>query len=182
MSRKSTDRLARYIPTVQLFAARLVLFHQQVAERLGLTATEFKCFRLLEQLGPLSMTALAHEAGLKIGTVSGLIDKLEAAGFVRRQRDAMDKRAVILAARPEAAARADDLYREQGHAMAAILDAHNERDFNLLMTFLADVGEVLAQSQRELLNEPGPELVGPQPGTQAQKSKKQESSVPDRAL
>ena len=75
-----------------------MLFHQKVAERLGLTVTEFKCFRLVEQLGQLSMTALAHEAGLRLGTVSGLIDKLEAAGFIRRQRDATDKRRLVLVA------------------------------------------------------------------------------------
>ena len=60
----SSDRLWRYVPAIQLFAARLVLFHQEVAERLGLTATEFKSVRLLEQLGPLSLTALAQEAGV----------------------------------------------------------------------------------------------------------------------
>ena len=151
MPPKSSDRLARYIPTVQLFAARLVLFHQQVAERLGLTATEYKCFRLLGQLGPLSMTALAREAGLQIGTVSGLIDKLETAGFVSRQRDAIDRRRLVLVARPDASARADLLYREQGEAMAALMESYNERDFNLLMMFLTDVGEVLAHSQRALL-------------------------------
>ena len=152
MSPQSSDRLARYIPTVQLFAARLVLFHQQVAERLGLTATEFKCFRLLEQLGPLSMTVLAREAGLQIGTVSGLVDKLEAAGFVGRQRDGVDKRRLVLVAHRTASTRADLLYREQGEAMAGLLDAYSERDFNLLMTFLADVGEVLARSQLVLLH------------------------------
>ena len=79
----SSDRLDRYIPVVQLFAARLVLFHAKVADRLGLTATEFKCFRLLETLGPLSLTALAREAGLQLGTASGLVDKLEAGALLR---------------------------------------------------------------------------------------------------
>ena len=154
MPLKSIDRLARYIPIVQLFAARLVLFHQKVAERLGLTSTEFKCFRLLEQLGPLSMTALSREAGLRLGTVSGLMDRLEAAGFVSRQRDAIDRRALLLAACPEASARANLLYREQGEAMAAVLEGYDEADFNLLMTFLTDVGEILARSNHGLPGEP----------------------------
>jgi DNA-binding MarR family transcriptional regulator len=143
----SSDRLARYVPAVQLFAARLVLFHQKVADRLGLTATEFKCFRLVELLGPLSLTALAEEAGLQLGTVSGLIDKLEANGFVRRQRDAIDKRRLVLVARSDAAARASVLYKRQGEAMAAFLESYSEREFDLLMTFLNEVGEILARSQ-----------------------------------
>ncbi len=34
--------------------------------------------------------------------------------------------------------------------MAALMASFNERDFNLLMTFLTDAGEVLARSQRAL--------------------------------
>lgn len=164
MPRKSSGRLARYVPIIQLFAARLVLFHQKVADRLGLTATEFKCFRLVEQLGPLSVTALSHEAGLQIGTVSGLIDRLEVGGFVRRQRDTIDKRRLDLVASPDACARANLLYREQGKAMAAFLEAFSERDFDLLMTFLTDVSEILARSQYDLLKKPIPEPVDTLPG------------------
>ena len=55
----------------------------------------------------------------------------------------------------------------------AILDAHNEHDFNQLMTFLTDVGKVLARSQRDVLNAPGPEQVGsePAPGRRDQRTR-----------
>ncbi|EJJ30683.1 MarR family winged helix-turn-helix transcriptional regulator [Rhizobium sp. CF142] len=157
MPKKSTDRLARYIPTVQLFSARLVLFHQKMAEKVGLTGTEFKCFRLLEQLGPLSMTALSREVGLKVGTVSGLIDKLETTGFVVRRRDETDKRRLVLVACPEASARASRLYEEHGEAMAAMLETYSEADFNLLLSFLTDVGNILARSSSSAPKEPHPE-------------------------
>ena len=148
MPRKSSDRFARYVPAIQLFAARLVLFHQKVADQLGLTATEFKCFRLLQHLGPLALTALAQEAGLQLGTASGLIDRLEAAGFVSRQRDEVDKRRLLLIARKDASARVDPLYREQGEAMAAHLDGYSAGEFDLLMSFLTEAGDILARSQR----------------------------------
>jgi DNA-binding MarR family transcriptional regulator len=157
LPKKSTDRLARYIPTVQLFSARLGLFHQKVAEQVGLTSTEFKCFRLLEKLGPLSMTALSREVGLKIGTVSGLIDKLEATGFVVRQRDETDKRRLVLVACPEASARATRLYEEQSEPVSAILDSYSEPEFNLLLTFLTDLGNIFARTSPPSLKEPRPE-------------------------
>ena len=157
MPQKSTGRLARYIPTVQLFSARLVLFHQKMAEKVGLTGTEFKCFRLLEQLGPLSMTALSREVGLKVGTVSGLIDKLEATGFVVRRRDKTDKRRLVLVACPEASARASSLYEEHGEAMAALLETYSEAEFDLLLTFLTDISNVLARTSSTASEEPLPE-------------------------
>lgn len=146
----SSDRMGRYIPVVQLFAARLVLFHQKVAERLGLTATEFKSLRLLEQLGPLSLTALAQEAGLQLSTMSGLVDKLAAADLVVRKRDPSDGRRMLLAASPRAAARASSLYRKHGVTMAAVLDRYGRRDFDAVMRFLEDASLALAQSSREL--------------------------------
>ena len=148
--RKSSNRFARYVSTIQLFAARLVLFHQQVAEQLGLTATEFKCFRLVQQLGPLSATDLSQESGLQLGTVSGLIDRLEAGGLILRQRDTSDKRRLVLVVRPDAAARIDPLYRMQGKAMSALLKEYGDRDFDMLMAFLNQASEILAQSRRDL--------------------------------
>ena len=146
----SSDRLERYIPVVQLFAARLVLFHQTVAERLGLTATEFKSLRLLEHLGPLSLSALAHEAGLQLGTMSGLVDKLASAGLISRERDPKDRRKMMLAASPEASAKAADLYREQGAAMAKLLDGYGAREFEAVLSFLGDASQVLAKSTANL--------------------------------
>ena len=142
----SSDRLERYVPAIQLFAARLVLFHQKVAERLGLTATEFKSLRLLEHLGPLSLTALAQEAGVQLSTMSGLVEKLATLGLVTREPDPADRRRMLLAASPRGAMEASVLYREQGAAMAAVLDSYSRRDFEAVMTFLQDASLALARS------------------------------------
>ncbi len=155
----SSDRLDRYVPAVQLFAARLVLFHAAVAERLHLSPTEFKCFRLIEQLGPLSLTMLAGEAGLQLGTASGLVDRLEKIGLVCRRRDMADKRRAVLLASPEAASRIAGFYREQGQAMAALLDSFALREFTAIMRFLDEAGAVLARSHADLIASGAAELV-----------------------
>ena len=147
---KSSDRLDRYIPAVQLFAARLVLFHAAVAERLGLSPTEFKCFRLIEQLGPLSLTALAGEAGLQLGTASGLVDRLEDAGLVSRCRDAVDRRRNVLLASPAAAEQIGGFYREQGKAMSALLESFAQAEFAAILRFLDQAGSVLSRSHADL--------------------------------
>ena len=160
----SRDRLEQYVTVVQLFAARLVLFHQKVAERLGLTATEFKSLRLLEQLGPLSLSELAQETGLQLGTMSGLVDKLVSNGLITRARDPADKRKIVLAASPEAAARATAFYRDQGSSMATLLARYSSREFQAVIMFLGDASEVLAQSTAQLdrtLPSSGIELAGP---------------------
>ena len=143
----SSDRMNRYVPAVQLFAARMVLFHTAVAERLGLTATEFKCFRLIDQLGPLSLSALAKEAGLQLGTTSGLVDRLQDLGMVERQRDAADGRRISLTSTLEAATRVTTEYLEQKQGMTAVLDAFDDCEFNAILRFLDETADVLARSQ-----------------------------------
>lgn len=77
-------------------SAAVVLFHQAVAERMGLNATDFKCLDVLAQRGPLPAGHLAEILGLTGGAITGVIDRLEAAGFVQRERDPGDRRRVII--------------------------------------------------------------------------------------
>ncbi len=77
-------------------SARLIMFHRAVAERLGLNLTDHKCAELLLRLGPLTAGELARETGLTTGAITGVIDRLEQAGYARRQRDVHDRRRVIV--------------------------------------------------------------------------------------
>ena len=84
------DLLGRELSTA------VVLFHQAVAERIGLNATDFKCLDVLAQTGPLTAGRLAELLGLTGGAITGVIDRLEATGFVQRERDPGDRRRVII--------------------------------------------------------------------------------------
>ena len=74
-----------------------VLFHQAIAARLGLNGTDHKCADVLLETGPVTAGELAHITGLTTGAITGVIDRLERAGFVRRARDARDRRRVVVA-------------------------------------------------------------------------------------
>jgi len=73
-----------------------VLFHHAVAERLGLGPTDLKCLDLLREGGPMIGTALAARTGLTTGAVTGVVARLERAGFVRREPDPRDGRKQML--------------------------------------------------------------------------------------
>jgi DNA-binding MarR family transcriptional regulator len=76
----------------------VVLFHQAVAERVGLSATDLKCLDLLDRMGPLTAGQLAELVGLTGGAITAMIDRLEAGGFVHRERDPTDRRRVFIKA------------------------------------------------------------------------------------
>ncbi len=60
------------------------MFYTLVAERLGLSVSDLRAWDLLVGLGPLSAREFADLTGLTPGAVTGLIDRLEKAGAVKR--------------------------------------------------------------------------------------------------
>jgi DNA-binding MarR family transcriptional regulator len=81
---------------VRAFIASAILFNHQVAQRLRLGASDGQFMHLLQVHGPLTPGQLAELSGLTTGTVTGVIDRLEGAGFVRRERDSSDRRKVLV--------------------------------------------------------------------------------------
>src|SRR5271157_5057901 len=77
-------------------ATATVMFHQAIADRLGMHVTDHKCLDILVQTGPIPAGALAERTGLTTGAITGVIDRLEKAGFVRRIKDPDDRRRVVI--------------------------------------------------------------------------------------
>src|SRR5437016_10542805 len=73
-----------------------ILFHQAVADVLGLYITDHKCFDLLYRFGAMPAGKLGELTGLTTGAVTGIIDRLEEAGYVRRTDDPKDRRRTIV--------------------------------------------------------------------------------------
>jgi DNA-binding MarR family transcriptional regulator len=81
---------------VRRHSIAIVLFHQAVAERLGLGPTDHKCLDLLRERGPMTGSDLAAITDLTTGAITGVVARLERAGYVRREPDPHDRRQQIL--------------------------------------------------------------------------------------
>src|SRR5215217_4030400 len=75
-------------------------FDNLAADRLGVNRTDLHCLNAIENSGGLTAGQLASEAGLTTGAVTGVIDRLERAGYARRTRDRADRRRVKLEVTP----------------------------------------------------------------------------------
>ncbi len=80
---------------------QLSLLNLRVGARLDLKDVDLDCLDLVSSHGPLSPTALARRAGLHPATITGILDRLERGGWVIRERDPADRRAVFVRARRE---------------------------------------------------------------------------------
>ncbi|HEX2170516.1 MAG TPA: MarR family transcriptional regulator [Nitrososphaera sp.] len=73
-----------------------IMFHQAIADILGLHITDHKCLDLITRYGAMPAGRLAELTGLTTGAVTGIIDRLEEAGYVRRTNDPKDRRRTIV--------------------------------------------------------------------------------------
>ena len=99
MSRIQDTRLFDSVPHVvtRLFREQNRLFGR-ADEAFGISAEQAHLLVLLWRDGPLSMTELGQKAALSSGTLSAAIDRMETAGLVRREADAVDRRGVRVVA------------------------------------------------------------------------------------
>jgi DNA-binding MarR family transcriptional regulator len=77
-------------------STKTIMFHQAVADTLGLHITDHKCLDLIRQYGAMPAGRLAKLTGLTTAAVTGIIDRLEEAGYVRRTSDPKDRRRTVV--------------------------------------------------------------------------------------
>lgn len=91
---KVEDQIAAAIRRV----IRAVDLHsRKLLEECGLTAPQLATLRELERTGDTSIGVLARAIHLSQPTLTGIIDRLERRGLIRRTRDGEDRRAVKVA-------------------------------------------------------------------------------------
>jgi DNA-binding MarR family transcriptional regulator len=115
---------------------QLSMLNRQVGAHLDLKDVDLDCLDLIARHGPLSPTALARRAGLHPATMTGILDRLERAGWVVRERDATDRRAVTVRPLRD---RNRELYRllaGMNTAMDKICAGYGEEQLELLAGFL----------------------------------------------
>jgi DNA-binding MarR family transcriptional regulator len=125
--------------------ARTVLFHEAVAQQMGLTPTLGKCLDLLVRNGPLTAGQLADVTGLTTGAITGIIDRLEETGYVRRVRDPEDRRRVFIEPVMERINECADLFGPMVRAWQDMYADYTVDELVLVRDFIARSSEVLTR-------------------------------------
>ncbi|MFI6978961.1 MarR family transcriptional regulator [Embleya sp. NPDC050154] len=77
---------------LRALSLQLSLLNRQVSAHLTLRDVDLDCLDIVNAHGPLSPSALARRAGLHAATMTGVLDRLERAGWVSREPDPSDRR------------------------------------------------------------------------------------------
>jgi DNA-binding MarR family transcriptional regulator len=115
---------------------QLSLLNHLVGTQLEIRDVDVDCLDLLDRHGPLSPSALARRAGLHPATMTGILDRLEGGGWVARERDPADRRAVVVRAVRERRSDLMRLYAGMNGRMNHIYTGYEEKELELLADFL----------------------------------------------
>jgi DNA-binding transcriptional ArsR family regulator len=124
--------------------AIMQLLGQVSADRIGINATDLNCLNIVALTGHMTAGELARQTGLSTASITGVLDRLEEGGFVRRVRDPHDRRRVIveLGGGPG--------LREVGSTFAPVVKAwrataagYSDEELRLLMEFQGKLEEIM---------------------------------------
>jgi len=115
-----------------------IMFHQAIADRLGLHPTDHKCADLIIRNGAMTSGRLAELTGLTTGAITGVVDRLESRGMVRRAADPRDRRRVIveIVKNDAVECRMRDLFQGISDGTRALLDGYSDAELALILDFV----------------------------------------------
>src|SRR5258708_6045865 len=131
-------------------SAQGVLFGQTVANVAGISGSDLECLDFLNLEGRVTAGRLAEVTGLTTGAITGVVDRLEKAGFVRRERDESDRRKVFIAIVPENVAKIARFYTHMQRAMLKEWEAYSDAELRLLLRFMTQGYQTMLAAIEEL--------------------------------
>jgi DNA-binding MarR family transcriptional regulator len=119
-----------------------ILFHQAVADRLGLHVSDLRCLNILVEVGSVPAGEIGERTGLTTGAVTRMVDRLERAGYVRREPDPADRRRVIVSPVPERMAKIAPMYSGMAQAWAATMTGYDDEQLKIVLTLFDRLHEI----------------------------------------
>ncbi|MFI6001540.1 MarR family winged helix-turn-helix transcriptional regulator [Streptomyces sp. NPDC051366] len=129
---EALSRMDRYV-------ALGLIGQQEVAQLLGLNVTDLTCLGHVLGAGdtPLGAGDLAELTNLTTGAVTGVLNRLERAGYARRQPDPADRRRVRVVADPAAAARVFAVYEPFYARLGAVFAEYSPDEIAVIADWFA---------------------------------------------
>src|SRR5579862_8127632 len=98
---------------------QLSILNHRIGARVNLKLVELDCLDLIALYGPIAPSALVRLSGLHPATLTGILDRLESGEWIVRERDPVDRRAIILRVLPTKSAE----MQRQFAGMNALMDS-----------------------------------------------------------
>lgn len=128
-------------------STRTVIFHHLIGERLGLNPTDHKCLDvMIRNRTQMTASQIAEETGLSTGAITGVVDRLEKAGYVRRKRDQNDRRLVFINVLVDKAmVKISPIFDPIKQASRSLYSKYNDDELALILDFITNCNKMTQQ-------------------------------------
>lgn len=139
------------------------LLSNAVAARIGISPNDFECLDIVNLEGAVTPGHLAEATGLTTGAITGVIDRLENAGFVRRDSDPTDRRRILVRPINENTKIIGSYYQSLQQRLFGLLDSLETPELARFLALYDDVNTMFAEEIRDLKEraEPPPKKSRP---------------------
>jgi DNA-binding MarR family transcriptional regulator len=139
---------------IRRMGAQSVVTSQIIAARFGIHTTDLEVLDHV-YLGRNSTPGeLARATGLTPGSMTTLLDRLAAAGYVERRADVEDRRRVRVRVRPVAIAPIKETYAPMQSRMFALWSTYPDRDLRVIEDFLRRSTDLAVACAEEIQRAP----------------------------
>jgi DNA-binding MarR family transcriptional regulator len=118
--------------------------------RLGINRTDGRCLEIIDQHTRMTAGELARESGLTTGAITGVVDRLEAHGYVRRVSDPDDRRRVVVEITELSRERALQLFGPLVRDSGPLLEHYSDEQLRLLIEFHTIAAEMTERHAERL--------------------------------
>lgn len=140
---------------LRVASGQSVVHSSTIAERAKINSTDMECLDILAMVGPMPAGRLAEITGLTTGAITGIVDRLEARGYVRREKDPSDRRRVIIQPLIEKAlADFGHLFAPLQESMTRLYARYSDEELALILDFLDQSNVVMREQLARLRDEP----------------------------
>ena len=115
---------------------------EAVTRLMGINRTDARVIDVLDEHGRMTAGELAGRTGLTSGAVTGVLDRLERAGYAQRVRDDADRRRVLVEPTEKARAAAGEYYGPLAAQGASVIAEMSDRELEAFVRFLQKANEL----------------------------------------
>ena len=153
LSPERIELIQKFTYEIRRLATANNLLASAIAQRVGLNASDLQCAQLLVRMGPLTAGQLAELSGLTTGAITGVVDRLEKAGWAQREADPNDRRRVIIVPMPEKTPRTAGLYDSYAQTLFELLSDYDDQELAMILEFISRFSSVTYQEASKMQSE-----------------------------
>lgn len=150
-NQNSADQVDDLVTEMRIFIRSSLMFRRAIALKLGLNVTDAECIDFLMETGPSAAGDLARVTSLTTGAITNAIDRLEKAGFVKREKDPGDRRKVMVLIVPEKHKKVRKYYESMASDVLSLFSGYSKKELKFLLSHTAAINSIYQKHVKDIV-------------------------------